>query len=89
MYKNQLSEEVIIDYIFCQRLYNSMHPQLRQHAKLVYDEDDTFKQLIRDFQMIDTVIRDTGVHKSDKRESFSGSSKAKDRHKSKNKSAKG
>ena len=30
MYQNQLSEEVITDYIFRQRLYNSMHLMLRQ-----------------------------------------------------------
>jgi len=50
MYENQLSEEVVTDYIFRQRLYNSKHPKLRQQAELIYDEDGTFKQLIRDVE---------------------------------------
>jgi len=62
---------------------------LRQQAELIYDEDNTFKQLIRDVECIDTVLRDTGVYKSEKREYSSGSSKQKGCHKSKGKSAKG
>jgi len=89
MYQNQLSEEVITDYIFRQRLYNSMHPKLRQQAELIYDEDDTFKQLIKDVERIDAVLRDTGVYKDEKRDYPSNSSKPKDRHKSKGKTAKG
>jgi len=50
MYQNQLSEEVITDYIFRQRQYNSMHPKLTQQAELIYDESNTFKQLIWDVQ---------------------------------------
>jgi len=61
MYQNQLSEEVTTDYIFRQRLYNSMHPKLKHQAKLVYDEDHTFKQLIKDVEQIDAVLRDTAV----------------------------
>jgi len=89
MYQNKLSEDVITEYIFRQRLYNRMHPKLRQQAKLVYQEDDTFKQLIRDVKRIDAVLRDTGVDKNEKRDYSSNSSKPKDRHKSKRKSAKG
>jgi len=62
MYQHQLSEEVITNYIFRQKLYKSMHPKLRQQAELIYDEDDTFKQLIKDVDRIDTVLRDSGVY---------------------------
>jgi len=89
MYQNQISEEVITEYIFRQRLYNSMHLKLRQQAELVYQEDDTFKQIIRDVERIDTVLRDTGVCKNEKRDYSLGSLKPKDRQKSKGKSAKG
>jgi len=88
MYQNQLSEEVVTDYIFCQKLYNSMYPKLRQQAELIYNEDDTFKQLIKDVERIDTVFRDTAVYKNEKRDYSSSNSKPKDRPKSKGKSAK-
>jgi len=88
MYQNRQSEEVITDYIFFQRLYNSMHAKLRQQAELIYDEDDIFKQLIKDVERIDAVLRDTGVYKNEKREYSSRGSKPKDGHKSKGKSAK-
>jgi len=89
MYQNQLSEEVITDYILHQRLYNSMHPKLRPQAELIYDEDNAFKQLIRDVERLDAVLRDTGVYKNEKRDYSSSSSKLEDHHKSKGKSAKG
>jgi len=89
MYLNQLSQEVITEYIFRQRVNNSMHPKLRQQAELVYQEDDTFKQLMRDVERIDTDLMETGVYKNDKRDYSSGSSKPKNRHKSKSKSSKG
>jgi len=68
MYQNQLSEEGITDDIFRQRLYNCMHPKLRQQAKIIYDETDTLNQLIRDVERIETVLRDTGVYKNKKRD---------------------
>jgi len=88
MYQNQLSEEVITDDIFGQRLYNSMHSKLRQQAELIYDEDDTCKQLIKDVERINAVLRNTGVYKSEKWDYSSSNSKPKNRHKSKGKSAK-
>ena len=83
MYQNQLSEEVITEYIFWQRLYNSMHSKLRQQAELVYHEGDTFKQLIRDVERIDSVLRNKGIYKNENKEYSSSSSKLKDRNKSK------
>ena len=80
---------MITKYIFWKRLYNSWHPKLRQQAELVDQEDDTFKQLLRDVERIDAVLRDTGVYKNEKRDYCSSSSKPKERHKSKVKSAKG
>jgi len=48
MCQNQLSEEIISDYTFRQQLYNYMHLKLRQQAKLIYNEDDTLKQIIKE-----------------------------------------
>jgi len=89
MYQNQLSEEVITEYILRQRLYNSMYRKLRQKAELVYQEDNTFKQLIKNVERIDAVLRTTEVYKNEQRDYSLNSAQPKDRHKSKAKIAKG
>jgi len=88
IYQNQLSENTITDYIFLQKLYNCLHQKLRQQAEMVYNEDNDLKQIIRDIEQIDAVLRDTGVYKSERRDYSSGSSKSMDHYISKWKSTK-
>jgi len=67
-YQSKLPKDTILDYVFMQRFFASMHIKIRQIIEPWFDDEESIKTAIRYAERQDAMLRAVGAYKKESKE---------------------